>query len=150
MTTKLNKSTKLISIVILLTFTLILPGTLANSGGIPTGYYSITIAAADVPPEFPPEVAAILVGTWTIAFTEDGESYVTKDGDRVVEGSYRSSKEHLVMRDVSGPLACTDDHGIATGVYTWSLDNNELTLKPVLDRCFGRAFILTLRPMQQL
>ena len=63
MTTKLNKSTKLISIVILLTFTLILPGTLANSGGIPTGYYSITIAAADVPPEFPPEVAAILVGT---------------------------------------------------------------------------------------
>jgi hypothetical protein len=105
---------------------------------------------ADIPPDFPPEAADILVGTWWTEFTEAGTTVITKDGDVVANGRYTTSKSHLVMRDIDGPLACTDAHGIATGVYTWSLENNELALSPVLDRCFGRMFVLTLRPLQQL
>jgi hypothetical protein len=73
-----------------------------------------------------------------------------KNGEVVANGTYTSSKSHFVIRDVSGPLACTDARGIATGVYTWSLENNELTFSSVLDRCFGRMFVMTLRPLQQL
>jgi len=122
----------------------------AAPGGIPAGIYSATITMADIPPDFPPEVAEILVGTWMVEFADSGATVVTKNGEEVAYGTYTSSKSHLVIRDKGGPLACTDAHGIATGVYTWSLENNELALTPVLDRCFGRMFVLTLRPLQQL
>src|SRR5437867_12511567 len=145
-----QKSIKLISATLLLSLTLLLPSVLASSNDVPPGIYSVTITLADIPPGFPPEAADILVGTWTVEFGEHGDSYVSKDGELVVLAKYSSSKSHLVTTDIEGPLACTDAPGIRTGVYNWSVLNNELTLSAVLDRCFGRMFVLTLRPLQRL
>ena len=139
----------MITAALLFCLTMLVPASTALSGGVPVSAFSTTVTLADIPSDFPPEVADILVGTWTIEFMERGSTVVTKNGEVVVNGRYTSNKSYLVMRDIDGPLACTDAHGIATGTYTWSLDNNELTLTPVLDRCFGRAFVLTLRPLDQ-
>ena len=141
---------KLIGAVLVLTLAVLVPVTLAASGEIPPGAYSTTITAADIPPDFPPEFAAILIGTWVTQFDGNGEYVVTKNGDFVAHGTYTSNKSHLVMRDKDGPLACLDARGIATGTYGWELSNGELTLSPILDRCFGRQFVLTLRPQEQL
>lgn len=140
---------KLISVALLLCLTALTPTALAAPAQIPPGVYSVTITLADIPPDFPPEVAEILVGAWTTEFTASGTTVISKDGEVVAKGRYTSSKSHLVIKDVDGPLACTDARGIATGVYAWSLENNALHLSAVLDRCFGRMFVLTLRPLHQ-
>lgn len=140
----------IITAALLFCLATLVPGSLAASDGIPFGSYSTTVTLADIPPDFPPEVADILVGTWVTEFTEEGMTVVHKNGELVAYGTYTSSKSYLVFRDKGGPLACTDAHGIANGVYVWSFDNGELTLSPVLDRCYGRQFVLTLRPMQQV
>ena len=116
---------------------------------VPAGVYTTTITPADIPPEFPPEAIPILVGTWQIELTEDGANIVSKDGDVVVIGSYTASPSHIVLRDEDGPLACFDAPGIATGVYSWSFQNNELYLSPVLDRCLGRLIVSTAHPLQK-
>jgi hypothetical protein len=140
----------IITAALLFCLTTLVPSTLAESGGIPVGSYSTTVNLADIPPDFPPEVVEILVGTWVTQLTEDGSTIVRKNGELVAYGTYTTSKSYLVFRDKGGPLACTDAHGIGTGVYSWTLENGELTLSPVLDRCYGRMFVLTLRPLQQL
>lgn len=143
-------SIKLISAVLILTFAIGVPSTLAASGQVPPGQYTTTLTVADIPPDFPPEVAEILVGTWTVHFNDDGITEAYKNGELVAYGRYTSNKSHIVMTDTGGPLACLDARGIATGVYTWRLVNNELQLSAVLDRCFGRQFVLTLRSLQRL
>jgi hypothetical protein len=115
----------------------------------PAGIYATTITAGDIPPEFPPEAIPILVGTWQIELTEDGANIVSKDGDVVVVGHYTASPSRLVLKDEEGPLACFDAPGIATGIYNWSSQNDELTLSPVLDRCLGRLIVLTAHPLQK-
>jgi len=131
-----------------------LPATLmftagADSENVPAGIYTTTITAADIPSDFPPEVIPILVGQWQVALTEDGAEVVSKGDDIVVIGTHRSGPSRLVLHDLEGPLACTDAHGIATGVYAWSFQNDELVLSPVNDRCFGRQFVLTAHPLQK-
>ena len=150
MKTQRKFSVKLIATAMLLALVTMVPFTLAASGSLPAGSYSTTVTLADIPPDFPPEFAEILVGTWVTTFDGNREYTVTKNGDFVAHGTYTSNKSHLVMYDKDGPLACTDEHGIATGIYTFVISNNELTVTPVLDRCYGRQFVLTLRPMQQL
>ena len=141
---------KLFTAALLLSLTTFLPTALADKVQIPPGVYSITVTMADIPPDFPPEAAEILVGTWNVELTAEGTTIVTKNGEFVANGVYESSKSHFVIRDIGGPLACLDARGIATGVYTWTLDNDELHLSAVLDRCFGRAFVLNLRSLQRL
>ena len=143
-------SIRTIVAVLVVTLATLVPVTLAASGQLPPGAYAITITPVDIPPDLPPEAATILIGNWTVRFTDDGSTVVFKDGDVVATGRYTSNKSHLVMRDIDGPLACTDAPGIATGVYTWHLVNGQLHFSAVLDRCFGRQFVLTLRPLQQL
>jgi len=143
-------STRLLSIAVLvMSISIFLPDVQADSTGITPGIYTTTIAGSDVPPEFPPDVASILVGQWQIEFTEGGTYIVTKDGDIVVIGRYTSHSSRFVMTDLQGALACTDAPGIATGVYRWSLANNQLELLSVLDRCAGRQLVLTTRPLQK-
>jgi len=147
---KIRTSIKLVTTVLLMSVTMLLPSTLADSGGLPSGTYGITVTLSDIPPEFPAEAAEILVGTWWVEFDENGAAEVYKDGEAVATSKYTSNKAHLVYTDLDGPLACLDGHGIATGVYNWSFDGNQLSLSTVLDRCFGRNFVLTLRPLQRL
>lgn len=115
----------------------------------PAGVYTTTITPADIPPDLPPEVVGILVGEWQIELTENGANIVSKGGEVVVIGRYTDSPSHVVLRDEGGPLACFDAPGIATGIYTWSFQNDELTLTPVLDRCFGRQLVLSAHPLQK-
>lgn len=115
----------------------------------PAGVYSTTITPADIPPDLPPEVVTILVGQWQIELTADGANIVSKSGEVVVIGRYTASPSHVVLRDQGGPLACFDAPGIATGIYAWSVQSDELTLTPVLDRCFGRQLVLTAHPLQK-
>jgi hypothetical protein len=139
-----------ISAALVICMTSLLPSSLAASGELPAAAYSTTLTPGDIPPEFPPEAAEILVGTWKVDLSEPGTMIVYKNDEYVAHGRYTSSKSHVVITDIGGPLACTDASGIATGIYSWSLENNELSLTPVLDRCFGRMFVLTLRPLQRL
>ena len=145
----LLKSLKLVSAAVLLIgITLLLPNADARSEGLPPGTYSATIVEADIPPGFPPEAIPILVGYWETEFGEDGDYIVTKDGEFVANGRYTSNSGRFVMRDLGGPLACLDAPGIATGVYEWSLENDELVVSPVHDGCLGRAAVLTAHPLE--
>ncbi|HEV8369881.1 MAG TPA: hypothetical protein VGQ39_18140 [Pyrinomonadaceae bacterium] len=146
----LLKSLKLVSAAALLIgITLVLPNADASSTTLPPGIYSTTIVEADVPSYFPPEAIPILVGYWEIEFNEDGTYIVTKDGEVVANGRYNSNEPRLVMTDLAGSLACTDAPGIATGVYDWSLENDELVLASVHDGCAGRAFALTVHSLEK-
>jgi hypothetical protein len=149
MTRRLRGSIKLVSAALLIGATLLLPNASASSAKLTPGAYTTTITGADVPASFPPEIIAILVGQWQIEFTEAGSVIVYKDGDIVVVGRYTSNPSRVVMTDLQGAYSCTDAPGIATGVYRWSLENNELVLSPVLDRCAGRQVVLASHPLQK-
>lgn len=150
MTRQLMRSIKLLSAALLLGLALWIPNAKANSPKLPPGIYATTITESDVPPFFPPEVIEILVGEWRIEFTDGGTYIVTKDGEIVVVGRYNSNNSRLIMTDLQGVYACTDVPGVATGVYRWSLENNELVLVPVNDRCDGRPVALTAHSLHKL
>ena len=121
----------------------------SHASGPPPAVYTTTITPADIPPEFPPEAIPILVGDWQIELTEDGQNLVSKDGEVAVFGHYTANRARVVLTDDGGPLACFDSPGIATGVYAWSFQNDELTLSPVLEHCLGRQIVLTAHPLQK-
>ena len=150
MTRQLRRSIKLVSAALLIGLTLLLPNVKADSTKLPSGIYPVTITESDIPSYFPPEFIEVLVGEWRTEFTDGGTYIVTKDGEIVVVGRYTSNQSRLVMTDLQGAYACTDAPGIATGVYRWTFENNELVLVAVLDRCEGRKLALTLRPMPKL
>jgi hypothetical protein len=126
-----------------------LPNAMAHSGNVPAGIYTTTLTALDIPPEFPPEVTALLVGEWETEFTESGSYIVSKDGYPAVVGRYNSNSARIVMTDLEGAFSCTDEPGIATATYRWTLQSNELILTAVNDRCAGRNLVLTAHPLQR-
>ena len=128
---------------------ILLPSAETSSAKLPPGIYTTTITEADVPSSFPPEAIAILVGQWQSEFTEGGAFIVSKDGDIVVIGRYNSNRSRVVLTDLQGAYSCTDAPGIATGIYNWSLENDELVLSAVLDRCAGRQLALTAHPLHK-
>jgi hypothetical protein len=119
----------------------------ASPQGIPAGIYVTNITEADVPPGLPPEVAAALVGEWSLELTDSGVYIVEKDGAFAVMGSYVSNSARLVMHDELGPLSCSGP-GEATGVYDWSFDGEFLTLSAVHDGCTVRTVPATSHPFQ--
>jgi hypothetical protein len=125
------------------------PNAMANSANVPPGIYTTTLTAADIPAEFPPEFIPVLVGDWEIEFSESGSYIVSKDGYPVVVGRYNSNPSRIVMTDLQGPLSCTDEPGIATATYRWTLAGYELILTTVNDRCAGRNLALTAHPLQR-
>jgi len=125
------------------------PNAIAHSASVPTGIYTTTLTAADIPAEVPPEVIRVLVGDWEIEFSESGSYIVSKDGYPVVVGRYNSNAGRIVMTDLQGPLSCTDEPGIATASYRWTVAGDELVLTTVNDRCAGRNLALTAHPLQK-
>ena len=136
-------------VVALVALTASVPNASASSENLPTGIYSTTLTAADIPAEFPPEAVAILVGYWETEFTDSGSYIVTKDGFPVVVGRYNSNPGRVIMTDLQGALSCTDAPGIATATYRWTLSSNDLLLTAVKDRCAGRNLVLTAHPLQK-
>jgi len=125
------------------------PNAMAHSANVPTGIYTTTLTEADIPASFPPEFVPILVGVWETEFTESGSYIVSKDGYPAVVGRYNSNPGRIVMTDLQGPLSCTDEPGIATATYRWTLVGDELLLTTVNDRCAGRNLVLTAHPLQR-
>jgi hypothetical protein len=117
--------------------------------GLPNAIYAMTLGPGDFPHFFPPAVVEVLTGTWELDLTGSRRYTVRLNGDMVVEGRYTSNPARLVMRDLGGVLACLEEPGMAQGVYAWSLDNEELILTVVQDRCEGRPFVLTVKPWQK-
>jgi uncharacterized lipoprotein NlpE involved in copper resistance len=116
---------------------------------LPNAVYTMTLEAADFPGFFPPEVVAMLSGTWELDLT-DPHGYTTRlNGNPVVTGTYTKNAARLVKRDVSGVLACLDAPQEAQAVYGWNRQNDVLTLSVIQDHCGGRAFVLTARPWQK-
>lgn len=125
------------------------PNAMAHSANVPPGVYIATITEADIPDSFPPEFVPLLVGDWEIEFTESGSYIVSKDGYPGVVGRYNSNPARIVMTDLEGAFSCTDEPGIATATYRWTLVGDELILTAVKDRCAGRNLVLTAHPLQR-
>jgi len=136
-------------VIALVAFTASNPTASASSANVPTGIYTTTLVAEDIPAEFPPEFIPVLVGDWEVEFSESGSYIVSKDGYPGVVGRYNSNPARIVMTDLQGPLSCTDEPGIATATYRWTLAGDELILTTVNDRCAGRNFVLTAHPLQK-
>ena len=111
--------------------------------------YTTTLTEADIPDSFPPEFIPLLLDEWETEFTESGSYIVSKDGYPAVVGRYNSNPARIVMHDLQGPLSCTDEPGIATATYRWTLAGDELILTAVKDRCAGRNLVLTAHPLQR-
>jgi len=114
------------------------PNAMARSANVPTGIYTTTLTEADIPDSFPPEYIPVLVGDWEIEFTGSGSYIVSKDGYAAVVGRYNSNPARIIMTDLQGPLSCTDEPGIATATYRWTLVGDQLIFTAVHDRCAGR------------
>jgi hypothetical protein len=111
---------------------------------LPNATYTMTLGPEDFPPFFPPEIVDLLSGDWELDLTDPRNYLIRLNGAVVVIGRYTANPARLVMHDLDGPLACPG--GLAHAVYAWSLDDDELRLASVQDRCDGRTFVLTTKP----
>jgi len=119
----------------------------ASPDRIPPGIYVTYVTPADVPADYPPDVAAALPGTWEMEITGSGVYVVHKDGQFVVFGRYVSNESRFILHDELGPLSCSGA-GQATGIYDWSFDGEDLTLTLVHDNCGVRAVAATAHPFE--
>jgi len=106
--------------------------------GFPMVTYTTTIAAGDVPAGAPADMAAQLVGAWTIAFGDNGHALVTFNGRQVVDAPFSVSGNVLTLTDDTGDYACH-----STARYNWHATATELHLTKVEDACDGRELVLT-------
>jgi hypothetical protein len=116
---------------------------------LPHATYAMTLTESDIPPFFPPEIIDLIVGDYELDRNDPRTYFVRLNGEVMVVGRYTANPTQLVMHDLDGPFACLSEPGIAHGVYAWSLENDELDLTAVEDRCYGRAFVQTVKPWQK-
>lgn len=83
---------------------------------------------------------------FSIKYDESGKVTVSRDGEIVVEGTYKVRGDELEVRDEKGAMACG---GEQIGKYKWKLEGKKLTLTKVEDECGGRATALTAQPWEQ-
>jgi len=88
-----------------------------------------------------PTVQVALIGSWTIAFDDNGGYAVGKDNTVTAAGLWQLNGNELTLTDVSGPLACSGDQ--ATGTYAISYDGSTYAFTSIDDTCQGRMFLLT-------
>jgi hypothetical protein len=83
---------------------------------------------------------AVLNGTWRL--TVNRKSFSVARGTMLaVSGTARIVGNRITFHDLAGPFSC---RGVqATGVYSWRLSGNHLTLTAVREPCTGRKTILT-------
>jgi hypothetical protein len=108
----------------------------------PTGVYSITINAREVPADAPADVRRALIAKYVLTFSASGRFKTVANGELDAAGRYASTATHLVITDETGPGHCKVT---ATGIYKWRLERDKLTLEAVDDGCKWRRFSITLK-----
>lgn len=83
---------------------------------------------------------------WSIKYDESGKVTMSRNGEIVVEGTYKVKGDELEVRDEKGEMACGAEQ---TGKYKWRLEGKKLTLTKVEDECGGRASALTAQTWAQ-
>ncbi len=136
---------QIITILILLLLSACSPTTKT----IQPGTYETTIAAADIPAEFPAEFALIMICEWNFLLKDNGAFAVSKDG-QVVSGSKQEvAADQWVIRDEKSEMACIDPPDVAKGTYQYKYDRNGLELPTVQDHCGGRNLMMTRHPLSR-
>lgn len=90
-------------------------------------------------PSFP--IGNYNAGEVTLSFDSGGKYRVMQGTHAMIEGTYKTEGDKLVLTDVSGPYACPADQ--KTGTYAWRVESNALTLTKVEDACDDRSVDLT-------
>ena len=83
---------------------------------------------------------ALLDGTWRLTVNRKSFS-VAKGTTLAVSGTARIVGNRITFHDLAGPFSCRGTQ--ATGVYSWRVTGNRLTLTAVREPCGGRKTILT-------
>src|SRR5262245_33563583 len=68
----------------------------------------------------------------SIKYDEKGKTTVSRNGEIVVEGTYKVKGDELELTDENGPMACAKEQ---KGKYKFKLDGKKLTLTKVSDEC---------------
>lgn len=131
---------------------LLLPGCshwpLQEPQPFPSGIYTFSLSAAEIPPEVPPDILPNMVGTFVVTFSPQGRVKNEVNGKLDAEGHYASTSHYLVITDEAGPGHCEKEH--ATGIYRWELIGNQLRLSSVEDRCRWREFSIVRKPWTRI
>ncbi|HJZ67080.1 MAG TPA: hypothetical protein VKF81_02960 [Blastocatellia bacterium] len=77
---------------------------------------------------------------WSIKYDDAGKVTVSRNGEVLVESTYKVVKDELEVRDEKGALACAPEQ---TGKYKWKMEGKRLVFTKVEDQCEGRATALT-------
>jgi hypothetical protein len=119
--------------LLLAVFALALPGVALGgpSATVLTGTFQKKISKKAPP----------LNGTWKLKLKQDGTFELSRNGVIAVRGVAAGVAGRLAVADRSGPYRCKGRQYAAT--YTYTLRGKVLTLRPVLEPCFGRKSVLT-------
>lgn len=113
------------------------------------GEWSTSIFGESVPTQV--GNAANLIGRWKFTFTENMTYTLAREDVGVVTtGKYSIDGDRVTFTDTGGIQSCANpqpgtvnSEDVATGVYTWKLDDGQLELKRVHDQCALRTLLFT-------
>src|SRR5581483_11423291 len=112
--TRLAKWSGLAALALLLFVALGRGGTAVHAQNFSGVTLTVNISSDDVA-DLDPTVQVALIGTWTIAFDDNGGYAVGKDNTVTAVGLWQLNGNELTLTDLDGSLACTGDQ--ATGTY---------------------------------
>ncbi len=101
---------------------------------------TVNVSSDDVA-DLDPSVQVALIGTWTIAFDDNGGYAVGKDNTVTAYGTWQLNGNELTLTDLGGSLSCSGDQ--ATGTYAISYDGSTYAFTSIDDTCQGRMFLMT-------
>jgi hypothetical protein len=117
------------------------------------GEYAVSIVKEDVPLDM--LNGPTTIGQWQVVFNSDGSYSMSRsDLGEMVTGTYEVDGNQVTITDEDGLLSCASvgaDPGetgeTATGVYSWAIDGDLLSLTPEEEQCDTRELILTTREL---
>jgi hypothetical protein len=117
------------------------------------GEYAVSIVKEDVPLDM--LNGPTTIGQWQVVFNSDGTYSMSRsDLGQMVTGTYEVEGNQVTITDEEGLLSCANlgaDPGetgeTATGVYSWAIDGELLSLTPEEENCATRELILSTREL---
>lgn len=138
--TRIEKWCALAAVALLLCFALGRGGAAVHAQNFSGVTLTVTISSDDVA-DLDASSQLALIGTWTIAFADNGGYAAGKDNTVTAAGLWQLNGNELTLTDTDGPFACTGDQ--ATGTYAISTDGSTYAFTSIDDTCQGRMFLLT-------